>query len=166
MKTQSPFTMLVLLLPWLPMIVHSASLELEPVAACAALAEEGLGARGGYRENAGGGFRCNSFRKALVAGNNAQNEIRFSALGDKTLVHELRLELTVRSRGDTQRSHRQLSEYATALTENALSAKLPPEVAQAMLSGVSGQWASKGFDYQLRRDTVADGLYALRLTIR
>ncbi len=104
MKTQSPFTMLVLLLPWLPMIVHSASLELEPVAACAALAEEGLGARGGYRENAGGGFRCNSFRKALVAGNNAQNEIRFSALGDKTLVHELRLELTVRSRGDTQRS--------------------------------------------------------------
>lgn len=146
--------------------VQAASLELDPAAACATLSEEGLGARGGYRKNAGGGYRCNSIRKTLVAGNSAQNEIRFSALGDASLVRELRLELTVRSRGDTQRSHRQMSDYATALAQNALSTELPPEAVQAMLSGVSGQWANDGIDYRLRRDTVADGLYALRLTIR
>lgn len=156
---------LLLALSLLPLIAQSESLALVPAEACSVLGDSGLAARGEYRETSSGHYRCDSRRKTIVGGNNAQNEVRFSALGDAAEVRELRLELTVKSRGDTQRSHRKLAEYADSLTQNTLGSPLPEAVEAAILSGVSGQWTLDGRNVQLRRDTVADGLYALRLSI-
>jgi hypothetical protein len=157
---------LALGLACLPATGVSAPLSLDPETACSALADVGLGARGGYRGRPGGTHRCDSRRKTIIAGNAAQDEIRFSALGSEHAVDELRLELTIRSRGNVQRAHRRLAEYADQLTRNTLALGLPAPVNEAILSAVNGEWTGGGRDFALRRTTVADGLYALRLTIR
>lgn len=150
----------------LPTTGVSAPLSLDPEMACSALAGAGLGTRGGYRGQPGETHRCDSRRKPIVAGNAAQHEIRFSALGSGQSVDELRLELTIRSRGDLQRAHRRLAEYAEQLAQNTLQANLPAPVKEAILSAVNGEWTEGGRTFALRRTTVANGLYALRLTIR
>jgi len=157
---------LALGLACLPASGASAPLSLDPEKACAALAGEGLGARGGYRGRPGETHRCDSRRRTLVAGNGAQHEIRFSALGSEASVDELQLELTIRSRGDVQRAHRRLAEYADQLTRNTLGFGLPSAVEEAILSALNGEWTEGDRDFALRRTTVANGLYALRLTIR
>ena len=81
-------------------------------------------------------------------------------------MDELQLELTIRSRGNVQRAHRRLAEYADQLTRSTLQANLPAPVEEAILSAVNGDWTEGGRDFALRRTTVANGLYALRLTIR
>lgn len=111
-------------------------------------------------------FRCDSGRHTIVAGEGAQDEIRFSALGTEQEVEELRLVLTVRSRGNEQRAHRKLAEYAGELAQDLLQTSLPEEATDAILSAVSGSWESGGLTFALRRSTVADGRYALRLSIR
>jgi hypothetical protein len=146
--------------------VAGAALDLDPEEACSALADAGLPTRGGYSSRRDGTFRCDSRRRTIVAGEGAQDEIRFSALGTEQAVEELRLVLTVRSRGNVQRAHRRLAEYAGGLAQDLLQTTLPQAVTDAILSAVSGSWESNGLTFGLRRSTVADGLYALRLSIR
>ena len=171
-RTTAPVTrcgmagILALGLACLPATGASAPLSLDPEKACSALSGEGLGARGGYRGRPGETHRCDSRRKTIVAGNAAQDEIRFSALGSEQSVDELRLELTVRSRGDVQRAHRRLAEHADQLTRNTLGSGLPSPVEDAILSALNGEWTEGDRNFALRRTTVANGLYALRLTIR
>jgi hypothetical protein len=145
---------------------QSASLALDPAKACMALADSGLRTRGGYNAVGGETFRCDSQRKTILAGDTAQDEIRFSALGNKQTVEEFLLVLNVRSRGDFQRAHRKLAEYATKLTKGMLQIPLPKDVNAAILSAINGSWTSEGYVFDLRRTTVANGLYELRLSIR
>lgn len=139
-------------------------LALDPQTACAALAEQGLAARGGYRP-IDGHRRCTSARKPLAAGGTALHEIRFFAEGDEGAVHRLVLELALRSREDIQRAHRLLARYAATLTGRLLQAPLPAPVDEAILSGTGGRWSVAGRAYDLRRNTAGAGLYELRLVI-
>lgn len=146
--------------------VQSASLALDPAKACMALADSGLRTRGGYNDEGGETFQCDSQRKKILAGDTAQDEIRFSAFGNKQTVQEFLLVLNVRSRGDFQRAHRKLAEYAAELTKGMLQIPLPKDVNDAILSAINGSWTSEGYVFDLRRTIVADGLYELRLSIR
>ena len=143
-----------------------AALKLDPQKACMALADTGLWTRGGYTGKAGEAFRCDSQRKTIMAGDTAQDEIRFSALGNKQNVEEFLLVLNVRSPGDVQRAHRKLAEYAAELTEGMLDMPLPKDVNDAIMSALNGSWTSGGYVFDLRRTTVGDGLYELQLSIR
>lgn len=143
---------------------RAAPLSLEPETACQVLADEGLGARGGYRA-IGKTYRCASSRKALDAGGGAIHEIRFYGNGDAASVHQLVLELYIRSREDIQRAHRILARNATTVTQRLLGTSLPDAVNDAILSGNSGSWPVGSRHYDLRRNTAGDGFYELRVTI-
>lgn len=145
---------------------QSAPLDLDPKMACMALADAGLPGRGGYRGNPGEAFRCDSRRKPIMAGDVARDEIRFSALGNERTVEEFLLVLSVRSPGGIQKAHRTLSEYADALTRKILQVPLPEEVNDGIMSGLNGSWERDGRLFDLRRTTVGEGLYDLRLRIR
>ena len=142
----------------------AAPLALDPEKACEVLADEGLGARGGYRA-IGDTYRCASARKPLAAGGSAVHEIRFYGDGTRTSVARLGLSLYIRSRQDIQRAHATLARTATTVTERLLDAALPGAVVDTVLSGTSGNWVTGDRQYDLRRNTAGNGLYELHLTI-
>ena len=145
---------------------HSAPLGLDPAKACMALADAGLPSRGGYRGKPGETFRCDSRRKPIGAGDMARDEIRFSAFGNEETVEELLVVLSVRSQGSIQKAHRILTEHADALTRGMLQMPLPKEVNDGIMSALNGSWESDGRVFELRRTTVGEGPYDLRLRIR
>jgi hypothetical protein len=145
---------------------NPAPLALDPAFVCHVLADEGLGARGGYQAVPADGYRCTSPRKNLNAGGGKVHELRFYATGNDERVSLMGLELAVYSQQEMQRAHRLMKEAADHLVERTLKMPLPAQVAEAIMGAVGGRWTVDARQFSLRRTSLPYWGHELMLTIR
>ena len=157
--------LLVVIVVLLP-VVNSAAAELvfDPELACGFMQEEGLRARGGYRQ-VGSRYECSSQRRNVMGGGPVNNTIRFSARGDAQQVTELELDLRVNARGAVQRTHGVLVDHADVLLQRALGKAMSDEIETAIRAGTDGQWLLNGRSVSLERVPPGAQRYGLRLRI-
>jgi hypothetical protein len=144
--------------------VAGAGLVLDPAAACALLEDQGLAARDGYRERQRGLFECASIPQRWPPGATAGDEVRFVASGGRGRVSELRLELSLRSRGDVRTVLAAFARLADTLNGRAFGQPLPAEARGAVAAGIAGTWRGAGTEVALER--IAGSVPALRLIWR
>lgn len=141
-----------------------AGLALDPAAACGLLDDQGVRTREGYREQQRGLFQCASLPHRWPRGATTGDELRFAASGTRGQVGELRLDLSLRSRGDLRPVLAAFASLADTLSVRALGQPLPLEARQAIASGVPGTWGVAGTEVALER--IAGSVPALRLIWR
>lgn len=157
----APALLLLLAAPAFP----AGGLALAPEPACRLLKEEGLQARGSYREASKGRYRCSSFHKNLNAGGAVPHDLLFFAEGNAETVDRLGLELRIRSREDVQRALRILADTAEKLAQRGISQSLSPEVRNTILAGTDGRWMLGANVLQLERDAFTAAGFELKFTI-
>ena len=124
---------------------------ISPDVACRWMADEGLATRGGYKEMAGGKFRCASFRVPMPLGGAANHEVRYFADGEQARVRSLNLQLYIRSRENIQAAHRRLLDYARTIADKALGRTIPEAVARTLLSATEGRFVDGDVEWVLEK---------------
>jgi hypothetical protein len=137
---------------------------MDPAAACALLDDQGLHTREGYRERERGLFECASIPHRWPRGATTDDEVRFTASGSRGRVGQLRLDLSLRSRGDVRPVLAAFALLADTLSVRAFARPLPAEARAAIAAGVAGTWRAAGAEVALER--IAGAVPALRLTWR
>jgi hypothetical protein len=141
-----------------------AGLAMDPAAACALLGDQGLATRDGYRERQRGLFECASIPHRWPPGATTDDEVRFVASGARGRVSQLRLELSLRSRGDVRAVLAAFARLADTLSGRAFGQPLPTEARGAVAAGIVGTWRGAGGEVALER--IAGSVPALRLIWR
>jgi hypothetical protein len=144
--------------------VAAAGLAMDPAAACALLEDQGLATRDGYRERGRGLFECASIPHRWPPGATTDDEVRFAASGARGRVGELRLELSLRSRGDVRAVRAAFARLADTLSVRAFGQPLPAEARGAITAGIAGTWRGVWGEVALER--IAGSVPALRLIWR
>jgi hypothetical protein len=119
--------------------VHASTLS-DPQQACHYLDDRGLSTKG-YSDVGRGVYQCRSFSRQLPVGGTANHALYYQASGTSERVQRLELVLEVRSREEQQPAHRYLLDELHALAERAAAGPVPEDLAQAVLSGTSGEFA-------------------------
>jgi hypothetical protein len=143
---------LLALLASLAPVQASQGLSLDPGAACGALREWRLDA-GTYRPVDGDRYACTSRRQRLPLGEPLQNEVRYSAHGNRERVDRLELHLDLFGRREVQPSLRRLLEYTEVLFRSLLGSPVDGEIADALLAGGYGEWDLASARVRLLRNT-------------
>lgn len=129
-----------------------ASQSIDPVAACHFLSEQRFRGALEYKPNRKTGvYSCSSLRKPIDRGEPLGSDLRYQVLGTASEARKISLQLRMNSPRISTPVVRQFQRYADIIYQKVFAEPIPPEISDAMLASLRGEWRMHGYLIKLNR---------------